>query len=72
MADETNAGTPAAGGQLSGEASRQAAIKRLQKAARQSSAPNTGQTGLPQPEKSIVQMPGLESQSSTPGKPRRI
>lgn len=29
MADETEGGTPAAGGQLSGEATRQAAIKRM-------------------------------------------
>jgi hypothetical protein len=71
--DDTNAGTPAAGGQLSGEASRAAAVKRLakQKMA-QSSAPNTGASGIPKPEASIVQKPGLINQSSTPEKPRRI
>jgi hypothetical protein len=67
--DATNSGTPAAGGQLSGEMSRQAAIKRLQK---QSSAPNTGGTGLPKPEASINQRPGLINQSATPEKARRI
>jgi hypothetical protein len=65
--DATNAGTPAAGGQLSGEASRQAAIRRLQKLGqRQSSGPNTGATGLPKPERSLVQLPGAINQSSTP------
>jgi hypothetical protein len=71
--DATNSGTPAPGGQLSGEASRQAAIKRLQKMQQSGSgAPNTGGTGLPKPEASIMQRPGLINQSSTPEKPRRI
>jgi len=63
MSDITNAGIPAAGGQLSGEASKAAAIRRLQK---QRSAPNTGPTGLPKPERSLVQLPGSQAQSSTP------
>ena len=67
--DQTNGGTPAAGGQLSGEASRQAAIKRLSK--QTSVGPNTGPTGLPKPERSIVQMPGSMAQSATPGKPKK-
>jgi hypothetical protein len=81
MADDTNAGIPAAGGQLGGEASRAAAIKRLQRQQsnagfqikkQQSSGPNTGGSGLPTPEKSAVQQPGNINQSSTPEKPRRI
>jgi hypothetical protein len=73
MADITNAGTPAAGGQLSGEASRQAAIKRLMKQrAPQSSGPNTGPSGLPKAERSLVQLPGGINQSSTPEKAKRI
>lgn len=68
--DATNAGTPAAGGQLSGEASRQAAIKRLQKIQQSRSGPNTGPTGIPKPEGSILQSPGNINQSSTPEKRR--
>lgn len=72
--DATNSGIPAAGGQLSGEVSRNAAIKRLQKiqTAKQTSGPNTGPTGLPKLEPSIMQRPGLINQSATPEKPRRI
>jgi hypothetical protein len=71
--DDTNAGTPSAAGQLSGEASKQAAIKRFRKmegGLNKSSAPNTGGTGLPKPEPSITQAPGLINQSSTPEKKR--
>lgn len=74
--DATNAGTPAAGGQLSGEASRAAAIKRMQKQAQiknqanQSSGPNTGGSGIPKPEKSLLQAPININQSSTPEKRR--
>ncbi len=66
--DATNAGIPAAGGQLSGEVSRNAAIKRLQKqqGTGRTAGPNTGATGLPKPEKSLTQTPGLISQSATP------
>lgn len=71
MADATNAGTPAAGGQLSGEVSRQAAIKRLAKI-KQSSGPNTGAAGLPRPGGGLAQAPGQQGYSSTPGRPRRI
>jgi hypothetical protein len=78
MPDATNAGIPAAGGQLSGEVSRAAAVKRLQKQQgappirkQQSSGPNTGATGLPKPEKSLVQAPTGINQSATPEK-RRI
>jgi hypothetical protein len=71
--DATNAGTPAAGGQLSGEASRQAAIKRLQKIQQaRGTGPNTGPTGIPKPESSILQAPANINQSSTPEKPKRI
>jgi hypothetical protein len=72
--DATNAGTPAAGGQLSGEVTRNAAVKRLQRlqAVKQTASPNTGPTGIPKPEASILQKPTLASQSSTPQKPRRI
>ena len=75
MADQTNGEVPAAGGQLSGEVSKDAAVKRLSKQPgfrkQQSVGPNTGGTGLPKPEASMVQKPGLESQSATPGH-RRI
>ena len=72
MADITNAGTPAAGGQLSGEVSRNAAIKRLQKLsqANRSSGPNTGSTGLPKPGGGLIQTPGNINQSATPEKRR--
>ena len=79
MADATNAGEPGPGGQLSGEVTRQAAIKRIEKQKagfvvkkQQSSGPNTGGSGLPKPEKSMAQKPGLISQSATPEKPRRL
>ena len=76
--DATNAGTPEAGGQLSGEFTRQVAIKRLQKEqgfkARKalSSGPNTGATGLPKPGAGLRQEPGMASYSPHPPKPRRI
>ena len=78
MADATNAGIPSAGGQLSGEASRQAAIRRLQKQqqfvpkAQQTSGPNTGGSGLPKPEKTMTQAPGQMAYSPNPPKPKRI
>jgi hypothetical protein len=78
MADVTNAGTPAPGGQLGGEASRQAAIKRLQKQqafqpkTQQTSGPNTGGSGLPKPERTMTQAPGQMAYSATPGKAKRI
>ena len=76
--DATNSGIPAAGGQLSGDVTRMAAIKRLQRMqtpkaeghiARplQSSGPNTGPTGLPKPGAGLMQTPG----QAPPGKPRR-
>jgi hypothetical protein len=68
VADATNAGTPAAGGLLSGESSRNAAIKRLKKTEGKTSGPNTGATGLPKPETSLIQLPGNINQSSTPEK----
>jgi hypothetical protein len=81
--DATNAGTPGAGGQLSGDVTRMAAIKRMQKLqtpvaeakfskAPQSSGPNTGATGLPKPEASLVQRGSMPGQSPHPPKPRRI
>jgi hypothetical protein len=76
MADATNAGEPEAGGQLSGEVTRQAAIKRIEKQKgfvvkkQQSSGPNTGGSGLPKPEKSMAQSPGNINQSATPEKRR--
>jgi hypothetical protein len=79
VADATNAGTPSAGGQLSGEATRQAAIRRLEKeqAPRirksQSMGPNTGSTGLSIADKlGIHQEPGSINQSPHPPKPKRI
>lgn len=74
MADITNAGTPTAGGQLSGEVSKAAAIKRLQKLsqANKSAGPNTGATGLPKPGGGLMQTPGNIQQSATPEKPKRI
>jgi hypothetical protein len=71
--DATNSGTPQPGGQLSGEVSRQAAIKRLQKMGmRQSSGPNTGGTGLPKPEHTMTQAPGQMAYSATPPKAKRV
>jgi hypothetical protein len=73
MADATEAGIPAAGGQLAGESSRNAAIKRLKKTEGSGkSGPNTGATGLPKPGGGLVQMPGAIQQSSTPEKPKRV
>lgn len=70
IGDATNAGEPQAGGLLSGEASRNAAILRLKK--QTSVGPNTGGTGLPKPERSLVQMPSAPGQSSTPGKKKVV
>jgi hypothetical protein len=70
MADATNAGIPAAGGQLSGEATRQAAIARLKK--QQSASPNTGPSGVGGAKFGLVQAPGQINQSSTPEKLKRI
>lgn len=74
--DATNSGVPEAGGQLSGEATRQAAIKRLQReqSIRKPSgmSPNTGGTGLPKPGLGLQQNPGNPSYSPHPPKPRRI
>jgi hypothetical protein len=50
MADSTNAEVPGAGGQLSGDASRQAAIRRLQKQA-PLSKPERAYPQLPQPKR---------------------
>lgn len=77
--DATNAGTPVAGGQLSGEVSRQAAIRRLEKeqaikfksSASRSAGPNTGATGLPKPARGLKQEPGNPSYSANPPKPKR-
>ena len=66
--DATNAGTPQAGGLLGGEASRNAAIKRIKKSEGRTSGPNTGATGLPKPGGGLVQLPGAINQSSTPEK----
>ena len=70
--DATNAGTPQPGGLLSGESSRNAAIKRLKKGESKSSAPNTGATGLPKPGGGLIQLPGNINQSATPEKKARI
>lgn len=67
--DLTNADTPVAGGQLSGDSARQAAIRRIQKLA---ASPNTGAPGTPKPGGGLVQLPGRISQSATPNKPRRL
>ena len=79
--DATNAGTPAPGGQLSGDVTRMAAIKRMQKLqkvepvkpgapykAAVQSGPNTGATGLPKPGGGLVQQTGLQAYSATPKK----
>lgn len=53
MPDATNAGTPAPGGQLSGDATRQAAIKRMKKlgesGALKAPPPTPATAGVPQP-----------------------
>ncbi len=78
--DITNADIPSAGGQISGDASRAAAIKRLQRLQQQgllgvgsrSSAPNTGTTGLPKIGGGLQQEPGSSTYSPNPRKARRI
>lgn len=73
--DITNQGIPGAGGQLSGEVTRQAAIRRLekeQKPRQTTSGPNTGPTGVPKAGHGLVQTPGNPLYSATPGKPKRI
>jgi hypothetical protein len=78
MADSTNAGTPQAGGQLSGEVTRQAAVRRLEKEQapkirkQQTAGPNTGATGLAKVGSGLKQEPGNPSYSPHPPKPRRI
>jgi hypothetical protein len=69
--DVTNAGEPQAGGLLSGEATKRAAIKRLAKAP-QSSGPNTGPSGAPKPGGGLQQRPGVQSYSSTPFKKKGV
>jgi hypothetical protein len=68
--DTTNAGEPQAGGQISGEASRNAAVKRLQKFgnANRSAGPNTGPTGIPKAGAGLKQEPGLPNYSPNPKK----
>jgi hypothetical protein len=68
--DATNAGIPQPGGLLSGESSRNAAIKKLKKSEGKSSGPNTGATGLPKPGGGLVQLPGNINQSATPERKR--
>lgn len=75
-------GEPQAGGQLSGEVTRQAAIKRMQKVQQMeaqqkfrkpSASVNTGATGLPKPGGlGLKQEPGQVAYSPHPPKPRRI
>ena len=64
MADATNLGVPQAGGLLSGESSRNAAIKRLKKTEGKSSGPMTGATGLPKAGGGLVQAPILPNQAN--------
>lgn len=76
--DATNSGTPQPGGQLSGEFTRQVAIKRLEKEQTfkprkaQSSGPNTGATGLPKPGAGLHQEAGMATYSPHPPKAKRI
>lgn len=64
MPDATNLGVPQPGGLLSGESSRNAAIKRMKKQEGKSSGPMTGQTGLPKAGAGLVQTPTLPNQAN--------
>jgi hypothetical protein len=77
MADATNSGTPQAGGQLSGEVTRQAAVRRLEKeqsfrVRKAQGGPNTGPTGLPRAGAGLRQEPGNPTYSPHPPKVKRI
>jgi hypothetical protein len=77
MADATNSGTPQAGGQLSGEVTRQAAVRRLEKEQsfkirKVQGGPNTGPTGLPKVGVGLRQEPGSSAYSPHPPKAKRI